>query len=217
MTAQEQLDIALEDLSASNLERVNDLLMIDYDQFEASYEIPGLVFYNPGSEILMEGDDVSYSIQGVTFRFTWSQWSSVVKWNELTMHGWRVYQPTKPQTMERTYTNNLTDLSQQISASNKSRGLLAATEIGQPRGRILMMAKLMRANLELAEAGEEVLAGDEDRFDQELADTIIVLLGIAGDRGTPIGLILSNKMKANDAAFVADKEAFTTDNQDLNL
>ena len=62
----------------------------------------------------------------------------------------------------------------------------------------LMLAKLMRVVMELAEAGEEVRAGNMEAFQEECADVFMLLSDIVATVGFDVETVIREKLDALD-------------------
>lgn len=79
----------------------------------------------------------------------------------------------------------------------KSKGFYTPSSLAQRESREAMLGKLMLVVTEVAEAAEAVRHSDPVNFKEEIADTIIRLLDIAGSMDIDIEKEIDLKMQKN--------------------
>jgi NTP pyrophosphatase (non-canonical NTP hydrolase) len=92
---------------------------------------------------------------------------------------------------------NLTEWSKVILDEVSAKGFQCPDGIETPEAATQMMEKLMLVVTEVGEAAEAVRHDDVENFKEEIADSIIRLLHIAGAMGIDIELEVGAKMRKN--------------------
>lgn len=93
---------------------------------------------------------------------------------------------------------NIDQVATQIAGWRAGKQFFTPPSIATPEYRDMMLGKLMLVVTEVAEMAEAVRSGDRDNFDEELADTVIRLLDIAGTTCSPLGNTIVFKMAKNE-------------------
>lgn len=98
---------------------------------------------------------------------------------------------------------NINDLAKEISEWRNEKGFYTPSSISNAlhsesaSDGDWMLAKLMLVVSEVSEAAEAVRSGDQENFNEELADTFIRLLDICGTVGIDIESEIEKKMDIN--------------------
>lgn len=92
---------------------------------------------------------------------------------------------------------DLNQLSVNITEWGERKGFLTPNNINEETGN-KMMEKLMLVVTEVAEAAAAIRVGDFENFQEEIADTIIRLLNIAGACRIDIHSLIAIKMAINE-------------------
>lgn len=92
----------------------------------------------------------------------------------------------------------LNNLAKCITLWRKRKGFHTPSGISTVHRRDLMLGKLMLVVSEVGEAAEAVRHNDRQNFEEEIADTFILLFDICGSCQIDIDRVLSDKMLLNE-------------------
>jgi NTP pyrophosphatase (non-canonical NTP hydrolase) len=100
--------------------------------------------------------------------------------------------------MDNMYVGNLNKIASEIAEYIKAKGFVTPDNIDDPNSRVMMLGKLMLVVTEVSEAAEAARDGDKDHFEEELADIIIRVLGIAAACRIDLEDAIQQKMFKNE-------------------
>ena len=101
----------------------------------------------------------------------------------------------EPRAEDDKYYVDINQLCKDIAEFVATKGFYTPTAITED---VYLLAKLMLVSTELSEAAEAVRHGDQDNFEEELADTLIRIYDICGRMKIDIGLAIAQKMAVNE-------------------